>query len=350
MVDPLRELLDQAAEILPAYKEQKGVKLLGLSCEMVPPEILSACNVLPLRIPAAKKGAVCCCLDAEGEEPALISGVYDYILLPGKGACSMTHDIVAGEPVFRFDVPSGYGAEAAEELHHSIDRLLDGIGAPGLSAINPERLRESTEDYNTLRRLIRGISSIRADRPDLLSNADLWVIYNAAASMPPDVVMGPLAAILDAMNRPAGDAGESPRCKALVSGGFLKSGEVLDAIEESGCLVQEDDFCNGRRQFDISHNPASPYLYYEILDAFTYSPLCPSLRPAGERYELLYKMLRNYGIHLVIFLNDTLCKAAGSGVDFLRIKLMRSGIDPLITESGNAPDSVKEYIKAVERP
>ena len=55
----------------------------------------------------------------------------------------------------------------------------------------------------------------------------------------------------------------------------------VDDMRMPAALSLEDDFCNGRRQFDLSHNASSEYLYYEILDACTYRPLCPSA-PGGR--------------------------------------------------------------------
>ena len=92
-------------------------------------------------------------------------------------------------------------------------------------------------------------------------------------------------------------------------------------IERAGCVVAEDDICNGRRQFDISHNPESRGLYYEMLDALSYRPLCPSLRPVNERFDLLYRDLKNYGIEMVVFLRDTLDRAMAAELETLRVRL-----------------------------
>ncbi len=123
----------------------------------------------------------------------------------------------------------------------------------------------------------------------------------------------------------------------------ISDGSLLDTAEEEGFLITEDDSSSGRRQFDVSLNPESEYIYYEILDAFTYKPLAPGHRTKEERYELLYKMLKSYGIELVIFLEDCCSENTAEERDYLRIKLMRSGVDPLAVTKENIREKLREY-------
>jgi benzoyl-CoA reductase/2-hydroxyglutaryl-CoA dehydratase subunit BcrC/BadD/HgdB len=176
---------------------------------------------------------------------------------------------------------------------------------------------------------------------------DLMDIYEAASTLPPSTVTDPLAVILDGLNGKGRPEGDSGRIKAMVSGGCLADGGLLDLVESAGCLITEDDFCNGIRQFDMSHNASSEYLYYEILDAFSYSPLCPSLRPPEDRFELLFAMLKNYGIQMVIFLKDTMCSPAADELEYIRVRLMRSGVDPVITDTGSAVETLRSYLDAI---
>jgi len=130
----------------------------------------------------------------------------------------------------------------------------------------------------------------------------------------------------------------------LYSGKNIPS-EIADNIEKNGIMIIEDDTCNGRRLFDISLNAESEYIFYEILDAYSYRPLTPCLRPVNERYDLLYKLLKNYNIDTVIFYKDENCSEAVKDIDFLRIRMMRDGIDPLVIDENNYRDIVSEYVK-----
>ena len=125
------------------------------------------------------------------------------------------------------------------------------------------------------------------------------------------------------------------------------SSVIADSIEESGILLIEDDSCSGRRLFDISLNAESEYIFYEILDAYSYRALTPCLRSVNERYELLYKLLRNYNISTVIFFRDKNCSESVKDIEYLRIKMMRDGIDPLVIDENNYREIVRDYVKRV---
>ena len=93
----------------------------------------------------------------------------------------------------------------------------------------------------------------------------------------------------------------------------------------------------------MSINPSSAHAYDEIMECMTYRPLPPPIRSAEERYELLYRMIKNYGIGTVIFIRDWCTPARAGAIDSLRRRLMRSGVDPLVVESGNAMSVVRGY-------
>ncbi len=348
MTEPLREMLGDAGFFLRGYRERHGVKLAALVCDILPQEVLLAFGTLPLRVPVLGKPDACACGHASLEER--LDGMetaYDCIIIPGNCPAGRT-GIRDTLPVYNFCVPGGYGEEFAIQLHKALDDLLRAMGAGSIADIRADALREAAELYNTLRRLVRGIASMRAQKPRLLSQGDLFLIFEAAAALPPEMLIEHLSAILDALNAVEGHDSEEPRVKVLAAGGVLSDAGPLQEFERAGCLVVEDDFCNGRRQFDLSHNAPSPGLYYEILDAFSYRPFCPAQRNVEERFELFYKLLRIHGIDLVVFLEDTMCEHALKQMGLLRIRLMRAGIDPVVTATGRAFDDLRSYLEAVQ--
>ncbi|MCP4134328.1 MAG: 2-hydroxyacyl-CoA dehydratase [bacterium] len=349
LVSPLSEMLYQFNMIIEGYKERNNVKIAALSCDMLPVEILAAFDLIPLHLPSfieensEKKGCPCGNCSTRSNLNGL-STVYDFHIVPEKCANKPT----TGEqeiPLVAFNNPTGYGEDASVQLHSAIDELLRATGISEIKNIDIKKLQEITAEYDTLRKLIRGISSLRKTRPDLLSNRDLFTIFEAALVFPPALVVNHLAAIMQAMNETPGESSLEILGALVYSSSIgVDNASLLDDIEEAGCLAAEDDCTRGRRAFDLSFNSASEYLYYEILDAFSYKPLCPSIRPAEERYELLYKMIKNHGIELVIFIEDLCCEQRKKEIEFLRIKLMRSGVDPLVLSTENAHDRIHDYI------
>ncbi|HOO71630.1 MAG TPA: 2-hydroxyacyl-CoA dehydratase family protein [Spirochaetota bacterium] len=337
MIDPLQEMLYQSHDVLRSFKERNGCVLAGLSCDFLPPEVIASFGVVPLRFP------VYLCRHGCGDEGARYydhgdSSPYDFFIAPEgcPSLCSLPEGPV---PVHQFRFPSGYGEDARRLLYEEIAALMQKAGR---TALDLNVLRDLADEYNTMRRLMRGILSVRSAKPHMISHHDLLVLIEAASVFPPEVMLEPLAGILRELN--AGESRESAGVPAMVYGGFLADGSVLDEIEEAGCLVVEDDLCNGRRHFDLSINIAAEDLLAEILDAFTYRPLCPRVRSPEERFELLYKLLKSHGIDLVILLSDG-CECRRNGLEYLRVKLMRAGVDPLPVSRESAVHAVKEYLK-----
>ena len=121
--------------------------------------------------------------------------------------------------------------------------------------------------------------------------------------------------------------------------------ELAGNIESLGINVAEDDSCAGRRCFDLSTNAESDYLFYELLDSYSYRPLTPCMRTQEERYELLYKLLRNHGIETVIFVEDAGCGLSSAHIDYLRVRMMRDGIDPLVITPVNCAEKIRGYLE-----
>ena len=340
LIEPIEEMLFHYDMIIERYKNKYNATIVGLSCDMVPLEILGSFNCLPLRLPRHLISEGCIVKDFALCKDQL--GQYDTILVP-QTCCNKDTDN-GGLPLQYFQNPIGYGNEHGEMLHNELSILIKTLCDKSIKDIDSSKLKKTTEEYNNIRRLVRGIAAVRAVKPDLLSNVDLFTIFDAASVLPPKATIDFLANIMNKMIE-ADETSNLYSTGVLLYGCQIKDPSLIDSIEESGCIVTEDDICNGRRQFDLSFNADSELLYYEILDAYSYKPLCPSIRPGEERYELFYKLLKNHGIDLVVFLENNTCSARMRDIDFLRKKLMRLGVDPIVVNEENASQLVADFIK-----
>lgn len=339
LIDPLREMLYQYPMVIGRFRQESGARVAGVTCDMFPPEITASLGLVPLRIPLPMTGH---CTAAGAAEIATREGLYDILVVP-RGCAGRDRVSEGTVRVHEFACPPGWGEESCRIMELSLGKLLEAAGAPALASIDPRNLAAVTAGYNASRRMVRGILSARRKKPDLLSCRDLGVILEAAMALPPSVTAEYLAAVLDALNR-TGSAGDGAMTPALVYASFAGGADVLDEIEEAGCLIVEDDLCGGRRQYDMSYNHESADLYREILDAFSYRPLCPSVRSVEERNALLYSMVKGQGIETVIFIRDLCCASRQRDIGALRVRLMRSGVDPLVVTSSDAAEKVREYI------
>ncbi len=339
LVDPLREMIYQSDMIIRGFRGESGARVAGVTCDMFPAEITAALGLVPLRIPSLMSGNC-----TAGGVPALreIEGIYDLLVVP-RGCAGRDRIPETGVKVHEFICPPGWGEDSCRKMEASLAELLEQAGVPGLSRLDPAALAAVTAGYNAVRRMVRGIVAARREKPDLLSCRDLGVVMEAAMVFPPPVVAEFLSAILDALNGTEG-GGVNRGVPVLAYASYAGEAPALDEIEEAGCLVVEDDACGGRRQFDMSYNHESPDLYHDILDAFSYRPRCPSVRTVDERVALFYSMIKGHGIEMVLFIEDLCCPARLRDIDTLRVRLMRSGVDPLVVKSADAAEKVREFI------
>jgi len=342
LIDPLREMIYQYDVIIRGYREKSGAMIAGLTCDMFPPELTVPLGFVPVRVPSLTTGR---CTAAGISALTAIDRIYDCVIVP-RGCAGRDCIPALKIPLYDFAVPAGWGEESSRAMETALDDLLHSAGRGGLSSIDVEPLRNVTNEYNALRRLVRGITSVRRDKPDLISCRELSVVYEAAQVYPPAVVTGHLATLLEEMNRTESSI-KNDAFPALLYGSFIGDAGVLDEIEEEGCRIVEDDACGGRRQFDMSYNHESSDLLREILDAFSYRPRCSSVRPFRERVELFYAMLKSHGIELVVFLEDLCCSCRQRDIESLRLWLMRSGVDPIVVTSENAVARIRDYISNI---
>ncbi len=333
IIDKLTGIESIYSDIIKRYRAETGCKIIMSPFFFVPPEINSAFNIITLKIPEF-------ILDKPGRDEILKS-LCDAVVIPGE-------DTPCGEGfmpgAYTFNMPSGYGEDAAVNLHNEILSMLKTLFGIDLKTISIEKLQQKTEVYERLRRTVRSISSVRNENTGLLKNSALSAIFEAALILPPEIALEFILPLIDELKK-AGKHAEKKYLSALIYGGRQIPAAVLDGIEQAGILIAEDDTCSGRRPFDISLNAGSEYIFYELLDAYSYRALTPCTRGAHERYELLYRLLKNYGIEAVIFFKDGECRHTSGQIDYLRKRLMRDGIDPVIINSENYRSIIDDYLK-----
>jgi len=336
ILDRLRKIESIYEDLIKKYKNENGKKIIASPCFFIPPEINSAFNIVTLKIPEF--------ILNDPSRSKKLNSLYDAVIIPEKECfCSSISSEITAH-IFR--TPAGFGEDAAVSLHNEIASMLTELFGIELKSINIETLQKETSTHEKLRRLIRSISALRSENRFLLNHSELSLIFETALILPPEAAIEFITPVLEEM-RKISDKHDSSLIQGMLYGGKTIPSVIADSIEESGILLIEDDSCSGRRLFDISLNAESEYIFYEILDAYSYRALTPCLRSVNERYELLYKLLRNYNISTVIFFRDQNCSESVKDIEYLRIKMMRDGIDPLVIDENNYREIVRDYVKRV---
>jgi len=329
----IKDAVINYGEILTKYITENKVQLAAYIFPLIPPEITSAFGIESVKLPE---------LLVSGEKILTPeTPVYKAVILPdGEIPCSTL--IASDLPVFWVNYPCGYGEDAAVQLHNETAAMLNSLFQIDIKGIDISELQKRTSVFETLRRSIRSITSLCQERKGILSTEELDLVFEASVIFPPDFALTLILPLLDEIRNFQPQQKEY-KAKALIYGARKIPAHIIDFIENSGIDIVEDDTCRGRRLFDISLNAESEYIFYELLDAYSYRPMSPCTRRVEERYELLYKLLRNYGINLLIFYMDDLCGLTSEAISYLRIRCMRDGIDPLVIDKENYKEAVADY-------
>jgi benzoyl-CoA reductase/2-hydroxyglutaryl-CoA dehydratase subunit BcrC/BadD/HgdB len=331
-------------QIIKNYKKKYDKKIIASPYYFIPPEINAAFNIVTLKIPEF--------MLSQNSRIDRLNSIFDAIVISDR-ECFCNKDIKSNKNIksikhYIFRTPEGFGEDAAVALHNEIALMLNTLFSIEIKSINIESLQRETAVYENLRRSIRNISSIRAEKR-VLSNDELALIFETALTLPAELAIQYINPVLEEIK--VSDAGhEDMQVRSLLYGKKNIPDHIADSIERIGISIVEDDLCTGRRLFDISLNAESEYIFYELLDAYSYRPLFPCLRPVNERHELIYKLLRNYQIECVIFYKDKACHDLSRDIDYLRIKMMRDGIDPIVIDKDNYEGIVAEYMKKSDLP
>ena len=342
IIEVLHNRFEMTDVILTAYKEKTGNIIAGSLCDTIPPEVSLAAGMTVVSIPEKYQVEI---LDKEPLPADTISRIkdsYDLVIIPSCFESMYQSLIDAGVDVYTFQVPSGWGEESSVALHNAIMRLFRETGIMFEPLSETEKIQNACQQYDSLRKIIRGIAAGRLDNAGELSNMDLQVLFESAICLPLESVMVELSMLLELLPSKISDTRDI--WNVMIFGGKKLNWVLFDDMELEGQLVVvEDDVCTGRRKFDISLDCKSENIYYELLDIYSYKPHCPVVRPVEERYELLYKLLKNYGIDLVILIDDPICKERNIHSHYLYHRLRLDGIDTIRGDEECIVNEIRDY-------
>ncbi|MCL1865343.1 MAG: 2-hydroxyacyl-CoA dehydratase family protein [Spirochaetes bacterium] len=320
-------------KIIKDYKEKYGKKIIISPYYFIPPEISAAFNIVTLKIPEF--------ILNQSSMLNRVNSIFDMIVISDR-ECFCNKNMKSVEH-YIFKTPEGFGEDTAVALHNELSLMLKTLFNIDIQSIDIEALQRETAVYERLRRLIRNISALHYENRTVLTNNELSLIFEISLILPPEIAIQYINPVLEEI-KISDTKHDDIKIKSLLYGKKCIPADIADNIEKMGIFIIEDDLCTGRRIFDISLNAESEYIFYELLDAYSYRALFPCLRPVSERYELVYKLLKNYQIDCVIFYKDENCHDLNRDIDYLRIKMMRDGIDPLVIDKDNYEHIISEYV------
>ena len=326
-----------------------GGKALGVVCCHVPPELLHAAGVLPVRLRATG------CANASEAETWMSSfscsfarsvlqywmdGTVELDGMIASDGCIMASRIYdnasylsgrAGDGKFfrQIGAPRKVTPRALSFYRAELADLAAGLGELTGSPVTDEKLRASIAKYNEARALVAQVYALRRAEHPVLSGTDALRLTLAATDLPVEETTALLRAFL-------ADAGsrapvENVRARLMVIGSALDNPDYLRVIEDKGGLVVTDALCFGQMSYlgQLPADGADPL--GDLADYYLTRLVCPRMMDKHqELHEFIVRSVREYGADGVIYERMQNCECWGGENVLLERRLKAEGI-PLLT-------------------
>jgi benzoyl-CoA reductase subunit C len=220
-------------------------------------------------------------------------------------------------------------AYAASELR----RLADGFRQVFGLGVTETALAKSIETYNALRARIRALYALRIAEPHKLSTSELYLALRAATTAPPEEAIGWLDTLLAEL--PRRDARPRDRLRVVIEGAFCEQPPLglLEALEETGCYIVEDDLMLGWRWF-TADVPVEGDPFEALGIAYVRLAVPSSTRHEDREHRSagLIEKVRRAKADAVVFMPAKFCEPALFDYVLQKQGLERAGIPHMLVE------------------
>ena len=238
--------------------------------------------------------------------------------------------------IFKLGIPHqhGYEYETAyfKERLHDLKRQLELVTG---NRVTQDKLKDSIQLYNRIRRLFKEISLIRRSHPSQISSVDFVKLNHASFLADPIFLLEILEDICQEFRAKEQIAeGDPPRI--LLVGPNLSDCDyrVLEMVESAGGQIVIEEFCEGVRYYwdevdtegDLHEALTKSYLRDRIPCAF--------MRNSTEkRFDFIQDLIRDFSVDGVIWYELLCCETYDSEAYYFSKRFQEMGVPMLILES-----------------
>ncbi len=320
---------------------QEDKKILGYFCTYIPEEIISAANILPVRVKARQctdtpvgdaymVNISCsftrCCLEAADRQQL------NY--LDGIVSCNSCDQIRRLYDNIRFrtpfpyhyflSVPANVNEITIDWYEHELVKFKESLQSNYGVELTDANLSQTIKKYNKSRTLLRELYMLRKREDPPLSGTDIMHIITAGLAMPRNKFNELLAQQLKISKINGGISDYKGR--VMVVGSLLDNPEYVKIIEELGGLVVTDSLCHGTRYFwdlvDENSNPMEA-----LAKRYMSKVSCPRMVDGhSQRMEFLLNSIKDFSCDGVIFERMKFCPLFWGEIWLMRKKLKELGV------------------------
>jgi benzoyl-CoA reductase subunit C len=214
-----------------------------------------------------------------------------------------------------FDYPQNFNPTTGGTFYRQeMEKLIEDMFKVNGVKVSNEKLNHAIRLYNTNRRLIEEIYSIRQEFPWRLSAVETYYILRAGITIPVEEHNEMLAKVVKMISVEKDDRISLDNIRVVVTGSFCEQPPIglIKSIEMAGCYIIDDDFMLGSRwiQGDIKEDSKDPLeaLTDAYLNQSTFSSAYYDVgNPKGGR---LVKLVKERNADGVIFCAASFCDPA----------------------------------------
>lgn len=262
-------LADRSARI--RELKAQGKKAVGYFCSYVPVEILTAMDLIPVRIlgdmdePVTEMDTVLptsFCPFLRNCINTVFRGRYDFLDgVVGAHSCDAQEKSIhvwKSKIKYEFyhylDMPATLHPWGADMYRSSLEKFKSSCEAWTGKPLSGEALEASILAHNRHRSLVRELYELKRFDPPLVSGSDTLRILTAISGLPVDDGSALLEAVIQEARAGKIQAGTQDKKRILVVGACLDALPLIRLIEDFDADVVMDDNCMGARTYfrDVS--------------------------------------------------------------------------------------------------
>jgi len=384
MTTQFRKWTQNRHDAVKEWKEKNQKKVVGYFCCVVPEEIISAADALPVKITGSSEplefvddhmvqygcGFVRSCFDLAAR------GTYDYmdtVIIPNtcdivarmeywyRVACPKESTILMGleaHPyVFYLNYPEKLtGSGVRNFLLNQFRVLKQHIERLTNTYITDEMLSETIEIYNEHYRYMAELDELRRQDPPLVSGYEAWETEFSSLLMPKSEHNALMKNFLEELRQ--GDGKKNEGVRLFLSGSSIdqEGAELYHIIQESGGQVVAEDISTGTSymrgvHFNTQKRPLDAIVENSLSVPCPRSTVDATFKnPWPEwRWDYINRLIRDQNIKGAIFYNLGYCECRGLELRDFKNKLREFYDVPTLLLSGDyTPEVLEESRSKIE--
>ena len=327
--------------------KQQNQPVIGYTCSQVPVELFYAGGILPVRL----RGVGVQGLDIADAYYGPFICSFPKAILQSMAEKKLTHldgAVIADGcdsmrrldecwrrasddyshmnlPFFHYmNIPRKVSDHAKEWFIYETQKLQTALNDHFNISITLESIQKAIQTYNSSRKLIKKIESLRKTNPPKISGSDAFCVSLAAESMAPETFQKQATDFLEHISNRSTEIPDGPRI--MISGSAYDDIHLIQTIESAGANVVGENVC-----FGPSHQMNTVSEIQPPLEALMthYLLECPCPRMFGRfdhRLTLIKEKIQNVRARGVVLQNIRFCDLHASENGLLEKELEKEGI------------------------